>query len=73
MFELADAVLINKADGENLAAAERACADYERALHYIRPATDGWQTRAYTASAASVVPDGTTRFAVTSWSAPRAT
>ena len=55
VIELADAILINKADGENRGAAERARADYERALHYIRPATDGWQTRAYTASAASGV------------------
>jgi LAO/AO transport system kinase len=51
VVELADAVLINKADGasRNLALLSRA--DYERALHYIQPSTEGWATPALAASA----------------------
>ncbi|MDM8532602.1 methylmalonyl Co-A mutase-associated GTPase MeaB [Anaerolineales bacterium HSG25] len=51
IMELADTLLINKADGDNLAPARLAKADYNRALHYLAPATDGWRTRAYTCSA----------------------
>lgn len=51
IMELADALLINKADGDNLMKAKRARAEYNQALHYLAPATEGWQTRAYTCSA----------------------
>ncbi len=51
VIELADAVLVNKADGRNKAAAERARAELEQALHYLRPATEGWRTQAFTCSA----------------------
>jgi LAO/AO transport system kinase len=51
VVELADAILINKADGANLIPAQSARAEYERALHYLQPATEGWQTIALTASA----------------------
>jgi len=51
IFELADAVLINKADGDNMRAAEYARSEYERALSFLRPATEGWQTRAFAGSA----------------------
>ncbi|MBD3221317.1 methylmalonyl Co-A mutase-associated GTPase MeaB, partial [bacterium] len=51
VIELADAIVINKADGENRPAADRARGEYEHALHYLRPATEGWQTRAHTCSA----------------------
>jgi len=51
VMELVDAVLVNKADGDNLQAAELARSNYEQALHYLRPATEGWSTRAFTASA----------------------
>ena len=50
VVEIADAVLINKADGDHKAAAMRARADYEMALHYLQPATQGWTTHAMTAS-----------------------
>ena len=55
VMELADAVLVNKADGDNVQAAELARANYEQALHYLRPATDGWSTRAFTASSSLMV------------------
>jgi len=51
VFELADAILVNKADGQNQQAAAAARAEYERALQFLRPATAGWQTQAITASA----------------------
>ncbi|MBU0983586.1 MAG: methylmalonyl Co-A mutase-associated GTPase MeaB [candidate division Zixibacteria bacterium] len=51
ILELTDAVVINKADGDNKAAVNRARADYEAALHYLPGATRGWQTRAFTVSA----------------------
>jgi GTPase len=51
VIELADAILINKADGDNLTRAQVACGEYKRALQYLRPATEGWETPALTASA----------------------
>ncbi len=53
VVELADAILINKADGENKIKAQAARAEYNRALHYLTSATEGWHTRAYTGSAIS--------------------
>jgi LAO/AO transport system kinase len=50
VMELADALLINKADGDNKQKAIATQAEYNRILHYLRPATEGWQTRAYTSS-----------------------
>ena len=51
VVELADAIAINKADGDNRVPAETARAEYNRALHYLTPSTAGWHTRAYTCSA----------------------
>lgn len=50
VVELADAVLINKADGASRDLARLSRADYERALHYIQPSTEGWMTPALAAS-----------------------
>ncbi len=50
VIEIADAVVINKADGDNIAAAKAARAQFERALRYVAPATVGWRTRPLTAS-----------------------
>ncbi len=51
VVEIADAIIINKADGVGLQAAELARSEFERVLHYLRPATSGWTTKAYTCSA----------------------
>lgn len=51
IMELADAIVINKADGDNLLKAKVARGQYERMLEYIRPATPGWKTHAYMCSA----------------------
>jgi LAO/AO transport system kinase len=42
VVELADLVVVNKADGELRAAAEAAAADYATALHLLRPRTAVW-------------------------------
>lgn len=44
IIEMADAVLINKADGDNRLRAEQARAEQENALHYLQAATPGWKT-----------------------------
>lgn len=51
VIELADAILINKADGDNKIKAKIAKTDYSNALKYLQPATKGWRTEAYTCSA----------------------
>ena len=51
IMELADAIVINKADGDNLLKAKVARGQYERMIEFIRPATPGWETHAYLASA----------------------
>jgi LAO/AO transport system kinase len=53
VMEIADAVVINKADGPGEQAARLARAEYERALHYLQPATRGWVTGAHCTSALS--------------------
>lgn len=51
IMELVDAVVINKADGDNKQKALAAKEEYNQFLHYLRPATPGWETKAYTCSA----------------------
>ncbi len=54
ILELADLIAINKADGDNRAAAGRARAEFESALHILRPAGDDqWTPRVVTSSAVS--------------------
>lgn len=51
IMEMADAVIINKADEENIKAAKRAKAEYQTALHYLPPSSSGWQPNVLTCSA----------------------
>jgi LAO/AO transport system kinase len=51
VIELADALLVNKADGENKIRAETARQEYARALHYLAPVTEGWTTPVSSCSA----------------------
>jgi LAO/AO transport system kinase len=51
VMELADLVAINKADGDNLTAAERARSEAANALHYFPLSPSGWTPRAQTCSA----------------------
>ena len=42
VLELADALAINKADGDNIEKAKRARKEYETALHLLHPASPSW-------------------------------
>jgi LAO/AO transport system kinase len=42
ILELADAIVINKADGDNIEKAERARTEYENAMHLLRPTSAAW-------------------------------
>lgn len=42
IVEIADAIVVNKADGDLAAAAQRAARDYQNALHLLRPANSHW-------------------------------
>jgi LAO/AO transport system kinase len=44
IIEMADAVLINKADGDNRLRAQQARLEQESALHCLQSATPGWKT-----------------------------
>jgi len=50
VIEIADALLINKADGDNKIPAQAARAQFNRVLHFLTSTTPGWTTRAYAAS-----------------------
>ncbi len=60
IVELADLVVIHKADGERQRSASDTASDYRRALHLQPERTDGWTPRVITAS--SVREDGLTGF-----------
>ena len=45
IVELADLILVNKADGELAPVAGRTVADYQNSLRLLRPRTTGWETQ----------------------------
>jgi LAO/AO transport system kinase len=51
VLELADALVVNKADGEQKALAERTRAEHARALELLRPLSPAWRPRVLAASA----------------------
>ena len=51
LLELADAIVVNKADGDNLLKARRAQQDYATAMHFLRPSTPTWCPPVLTCSA----------------------
>jgi LAO/AO transport system kinase len=51
IVELADLVVVNKADGDLAPAARSAASDYSSALRLLRPKQAGWEPRVLTASA----------------------
>ena len=51
VVEMADAIVITKADGENAKAATTAQADFQHALHLLSNQRSGWTPRVLTASA----------------------
>ena len=50
ILELADAIVVHKADGENAHLAKKTVAEYKQMLHFLQPATDSWTTRPIAAS-----------------------
>jgi LAO/AO transport system kinase len=50
IMEMADAIVINKADGDNIAKAELAARDYKNALHLFPASQSGWIPAVITAS-----------------------
>ncbi len=54
VLEVADAIAVNKADGDNVEKAERACRQFENALHYLTPVSPVWAPRAMTCSSLAV-------------------
>jgi LAO/AO transport system kinase len=51
VLEMADAVAVNKADGDNVVAAEAAAATYRQALHLMTPPSATWTPPVLTCSA----------------------
>lgn len=51
VLEIADAIVINKADGDNINKANMARKEYENALHLLRPASPIWSPPVLTCSA----------------------
>ena len=51
IIEMADAIVINKADGENVKKAKIAKTEFNRALHLYPPKESGWQPKVLIASA----------------------
>jgi LAO/AO transport system kinase len=51
ILELADGLAINKADGENIARAQRAATELQSALRFFRPRSARWEPRVLTVSA----------------------
>jgi LAO/AO transport system kinase len=51
IMEMADAVVITKADGANLELAKAARAEYAHALHFLQGPESGWQPRCHISSA----------------------
>lgn len=51
IMELADAIVVNKADGENKPLAEKTREEYKRIVHFLQPYTKGWPTQVTTCSA----------------------
>ena len=50
IIEMADAIVINKADGDNMQHAKLAKAEFSRALHLYPPKKNGWQPKVSTCS-----------------------
>jgi LAO/AO transport system kinase len=51
IMELADVIVVNKADGDLLPAAQRASSDLRKAMHLMRPKRTGWEVPVLLASA----------------------
>jgi len=50
ILELVDAIVVNKADGANKAAAIKTKSEYSRILHFLKSPTKGWEAKSLTCS-----------------------
>lgn len=50
IMELADGIIVHKADGDNVKKAKRTVQEYEKVLHFLQPSTPGWQSKALAVS-----------------------
>lgn len=50
IMELADGIIVHKADGENLRLARKTVREYSQLLHFLQPATPTWTSQALMAS-----------------------
>ncbi len=50
IMEMADTILINKADGDNIKKANLSKAEYKNAIHLFPPSESGWETKVETCS-----------------------
>ena len=55
ILEIADAVAVNKADGDNIERAEFARKQYETALHFLAPSSPNWTPPVLTCSALEMI------------------
>jgi len=46
IMELADAIVVHKADGDNLRLAKKTVREYRQLLHFLQPASPGWMSTA---------------------------
>ena len=51
LLEIADMIVVNKADGDTIRAAQRAASEYKRAIHILKPASPSWTPPSLTCSA----------------------
>lgn len=50
IMEITDLIIVHKADGDNVRAAKRTVREYKQILHYLQPATPGWESTAVAVS-----------------------
>lgn len=50
IMELADSIVVHKADGDNVRNAKKTVAEYKQILHLLQPATPNWTTKSMAAS-----------------------
>ena len=50
IMELADGIIVHKADGENLRLARKTAREYTQMLHFLQPSTPSWTSKAVMAS-----------------------
>jgi LAO/AO transport system kinase len=50
IMELADGIIVHKADGENLRLARKTAREYTQMLHFLQPSTPSWTSKAVIAS-----------------------